>query len=140
MIYLQFLLFVGKVNMNMPPNVAASLMTPPQYMLGNPNLPTALYGFQQPAAAMYSAPYGGGIEDLAALQRNAGLHTLVGSAAAAQQPAVAAVQQAAASVAQSQGAAKNQTVAAVNSKEHRQRETLIAFSMNEGTSFYLSMM
>ncbi len=42
--------------------------------------PAAFYGLQQPAAAMYSA-YGGtgGLEDLAALQRSAGLHTLVGA-------------------------------------------------------------
>ena len=50
-----------------------------QYMM-NPSLPAALYGFPQPN--VYS-PYSGGLEDLAALQRSAaGLHTLVGSAAA----------------------------------------------------------
>ncbi len=77
---------------------------PPQYMIGNPpSLPAAFYGLQSPqqqaqaaaaaAATMYSA-YGGaattgataaGLEDLATLQRNAGLHTLVGAAAQQQQ-------------------------------------------------------
>lgn len=49
-------------------------------MIGNPSLP--FYGLQPQAATMYSA-YGGGLEGLAALQRDANLHTLVGSAAAA---------------------------------------------------------
>jgi len=43
--------------------------------------PAAYYGIQQPsaaAAAMYSA-YGSGLDDLAALQRTAGLHTLPSS-------------------------------------------------------------
>lgn len=54
-------------------------MIPPQYMIGNTAAAglQAFYGLQQP---MYSY---GGIEDLAALQRNAGLHTLVGSGAGA---------------------------------------------------------
>ena len=55
-------------------------MLPPQYMASLPA--AAFYGLQQPAAAMYSAAYGNaGLEDLAALQRQAGLHTLVGSTA-----------------------------------------------------------
>ena len=63
---------------NLPPGVAS--MLPPQYMASLPA--AAFYGLQQPAAAMYSAAYGNaGLEDLAALQRQAGLHTLVGSTA-----------------------------------------------------------
>ena len=55
-------------------------MLPPQYMASLPA--AAFYGLQQPAAAMYNAAYGNaGLEDLAALQRQAGLHTLVGSTA-----------------------------------------------------------
>ena len=81
----------------LPPN-------PAQYMAAA-GLPAAalsqFYGLQQPgvqaAAAMYGA-YGAatntatGLEDLAALQRasQAGLHTLVGQATAAQQAAQAA--------------------------------------------------
>merc|ERR1719400_1618798 len=69
----------SKVNVpNLPPGVAS--MLPPQYMASLPA--AAFYGLQQPAAAMYSAAYGNaGLEDLAALQRQAGLHTLVGSTA-----------------------------------------------------------
>ena len=72
-------IFVGKLNVpNLPPGVAS--MLPPQYMASLPA--AAFYGLQQPAAAMYSAAYGNaGLEDLAALQRQAGLHTLVGSTA-----------------------------------------------------------
>lgn len=56
---------------------------PPQYMIGNPAASLPFYGLQTPAT-MYSAY--GGLEDLAALQRNAaGLHTLVGATAAQQQ-------------------------------------------------------
>ena len=65
---------------NLPPGVAS--MLPPQYMASLPA--AAFYGLQQPAAAMYNAAYGNaGLEDLqvAALQRQAGLHTLVGSTA-----------------------------------------------------------
>ena len=64
---------------NLPPGVAS--MLPPQYMASLPA--AAFYGLQQPTAAMYSAAaYGSaGLEDLAALQRQAGLHTLVGSTA-----------------------------------------------------------
>jgi len=64
----------SKVNVpNLPPGVAS--MLPPQYMASLPA--AAFYGLQQPAAAMYSAAYGNaGLEDLAALQRQAGLHTL----------------------------------------------------------------
>ena len=70
--------FSGKVNVpNLPPGVAS--MLPPQYMASLPA--AAFYGLQQPAAAMYSAYGNAGLEDLAALQRQAGLHTLVGSTA-----------------------------------------------------------
>jgi len=64
----------SKVNVpNLPPGVAS--MLPPQYMASLPA--AAFYGLQQPAAAMYNAAYGNaGLEDLAALQRQAGLHTL----------------------------------------------------------------
>merc|ERR1719189_2933012 len=65
----------SKVNVpNLPPGVAS--MLPPQYMASLPA--AAFYGLQQPTAAMYSAAaYGSaGLEDLAALQRQAGLHTL----------------------------------------------------------------
>ena len=69
-------------------------MLPQHYMAAG--LPAAaFYGLQQPAA-MYSA-YGNaaaGLEDLAAIQRASGLHTLVGSAshaAAAAAPASAAL-------------------------------------------------
>ena len=74
-----FIFISGKVNVpNLPPGVAS--MLPPQYMASLPA--AAFYGLQQPAAAMYSAAYGNaGLEDLAALQRQAGLHTLVGSTA-----------------------------------------------------------
>ena len=83
-------LIIGKVNMpNLPPGVA-SMLHHPQYMATG-LAPAAFYGLQQP---MYGA-YGqtAGFDDIAALQRAtasaAGLHTLVGSAAAAaaQQPA-----------------------------------------------------
>merc|ERR1712223_413342 len=68
----------SKVNVpNLPPGVAS--MLPPQYMASLPA--AAFYGLQQPAAAMYSAYGNAGLEDLAALQRQAGLHTLVGSTA-----------------------------------------------------------
>ena len=74
---------------NLPPGVA-SMLHHPQYMATG-LAPAAFYGLQQP---MYGA-YGqtAGFDDIAALQRAtasaAGLHTLVGSAAAAaaQQPA-----------------------------------------------------
>lgn len=63
---------------NLPPGVAS--MLPQHFMTSLP--PAAYYGLQQPsaAAAMYSA-YGnaGGLDDLAAMQRSAGLHTLVGA-------------------------------------------------------------
>merc|ERR1712038_446260 len=63
----------SKVNVpNLPPGVAS--MFPPQYMASLPA--AAFYGLQQPAAAMYSAYGNAGLEDLAALQRQAGLHTL----------------------------------------------------------------
>ena len=83
-------LFSGKVNVpNLPPGVAS--MLPPQYMASLPA--AAFYGLQQPAAAMYSAAYGNaGLEDLAALQRQAGLHTLVGSSAATSANALAQAQ------------------------------------------------
>eukprot|EP00095_Tigriopus_kingsejongensis_P005358 maker-scaffold34_size539781-snap-gene-2.9 protein:Tk05358 transcript:maker-scaffold34_size539781-snap-gene-2.9-mRNA-1 annotation:"protein lingerer-like" len=64
----------SKVSMtNLPPGVAGMTM-PPQYMIGNPNLP--YFGLQQPTAAMFS-PYAG-LDDLAAMQhRNAAsLHSL----------------------------------------------------------------
>ena len=74
-------------------------MVPHQYMLGNPSLPPAFYGLQQPqaqaqaAASMYAAAYTG-LEDLAALHQQRSLHTLVGAATAAagqqQQQAAAA--------------------------------------------------
>merc|ERR1711983_348105 len=74
----------SKVNMpNLPPGVA-SMLHHPQYMATG-LAPAAFYGLQQP---MYGA-YGqtAGFDDIAALQRAtasaAGLHTLVGSAAAA---------------------------------------------------------
>ena len=73
-----FPLKLGKVPSvpSLPPGVAS--MLPQHYMASLP--PAAFYGLQQPTAAMYSA-YGGtgGLEDLAALQRSAGLHTLVGA-------------------------------------------------------------
>jgi hypothetical protein len=80
----------SKVNVpNLPPGVAS--MLPPQYMASLPA--AAFYGLQQPAAAMYSAAYGNaGLEDLAALQRQAGLHTLVGSSAATSANALAQAQ------------------------------------------------
>jgi len=58
----------------MPPGVA--IMLPQHFMT---SLPPAAY-YPSAAAAMYSA-YGnaGGLDDLAAMQRNAGLHTLVGA-------------------------------------------------------------
>lgn len=73
---------------NLPPPGVAGMTLPPQYMMGNPSFPMAYGLHHQQPAAMYSAY--GGLEDLAALQRNAavGLHSLVGAAAAAaQQPA-----------------------------------------------------
>ena len=81
---------------NLPPGVAS--MLPQHYVAAAAGLPAAAfaYGLQQPAAAMYGA-YGNaatGLEDLAALQRASGLHTLVGAhtaaAAAAAQTAAAA--------------------------------------------------
>ena len=73
---------------NLPPGVASALMHHPQYM---GLAPAAYFGLQQPAA-MYGAYSNTGLEDLAAIQRATasatGMHTLVGSAAAAaaQQP------------------------------------------------------
>ncbi len=97
-----FFSLLGKVNIpNLPPGVAG--LMPPQYMIGNPSLPAAYFNLQSPhqqaaaaaAASMYSTygpaaaaattPGTTGLEDLAALQRNAGLHTLVGAAAQQQQ-------------------------------------------------------
>lgn len=52
----------------------------PQYMpMHNPSM--AMYGF--PAQANVYSPYTA-MDDIAAMQRNAGIHTLVGSAAASQ--------------------------------------------------------
>ena len=81
---------------NLPPGVASMLH--PQYVAAA-GLAPAFYGLQQP---MYGAYGNTGLEDLAAIQRAsasaAGLHTLVGSAAAAaaaQQPVSTALQSAA---------------------------------------------
>ena len=72
---------------NMPPGVTPGVI-PPQYMIGNPSLPPFFAGLQQPHT-MYPAAYGStALDNLAALQRDAGIHTLVG--AAAQQSAAAA--------------------------------------------------
>ena len=82
----------GKVNIpatNIPPGVT-NLM-PAQYLMGNPSL---FYNQLQAPMAAYSAYGTTGLEDMAALQRNASLHTLVGSGAAA--AAAAAGQQQAA--------------------------------------------
>ena len=85
---------------NLPPGVASMLH--PQYVAAAGLAPAAaFYGLQQP---MYGAYGNTGLEDLAAMQRAsasaAGLHTLVGSAAAqaaaaAQQPVSTALQSAA---------------------------------------------
>lgn len=82
---------VGKVSMpatNIPPGVT-SLM-PAQYLMGNPSL---FYNQLQAPMAAYSAYGTTGLEDMAALQRNASLHTLVGSGPAAAAAAVAGQQQ-----------------------------------------------
>lgn len=88
--YLNFNRVSGKVNIpNLPPGVN---MLPQHYMAAAGLPAAAFYGLQQPAAAMYSA-YGNtaGLEDLAALQRASGLHTLVGSASHAPASALAAL-------------------------------------------------
>ena len=85
---------------NLPPGVASMLH--PQYVAAAGLAPAAFYGLQQP---MYGAYGNTGLEDLAAIQRAsasaAGLHTLVGpaaAAAAAQQPVSTALQSAAAAM------------------------------------------
>ena len=78
----------GKVNIpatNIPPGVT-NLM-PAQYLMGNPSL---FYNQLQAPMAAYSAYGTTGLEDMAALQRNASLHTLVGSGPAANAAAAAA--------------------------------------------------
>ena len=80
---------------NLPPGVASMLH--PQYVAAAGLAPAAFYGLQQP---MYGAYGNAGLDDLAALAHQrasasaAGLHTLVGQAAAGQQPVSTALQSA----------------------------------------------
>ena len=122
---------------NLPPGVASMLH--PQYVAAAGLAPAAaFYGLQQP---MYGAYGNTGLEDLAAMQRAsasaAGLHTLVGSAAAqaaaaAQQPVSTALQSAAIKVVIASNFSKDQILIFYSifiSKSHHFIVFLIYFTL-----------